>query len=406
MFEAAKSSQEEQPKFSYTQPKKAVFTPKDIEKWEKSSAYQDILGFLTAMNESVRGKKLSYECHVSTVVKSLSSFLDVINDWIDECPPIDQPQRYGNKAFRQFYEKLKENTESCLKEHLPSSYHEAIIEISTYLIESFGNSTRIDYGTGHELSFIMFLCALHKIGALKKEDSTATVIILFKKYISLCRKLQMIYKMEPAGSQGVWSLDDYQFIPFIWGSSQLIMHPKIAPEMFTKEKIVEENANEYLFLSCIQYILSVKTGPFAEHSNQLWNISGVKSWTKINQGLFKMYKAEILNKFPVIQHVLFGSIFTLTPAQTSKFLPPRNIEALKVGVGLLRSTPTMEEMPVAYGMMASGAQCTKSETFAKSKIITPAPPPPPTEANVKKETKLYDNKPLPLEDLPPSESTN
>lgn len=66
----------------------------------------------------------------------------------------------------------------------------------------------------------------------------------------------------------------------------------------------------------------------------------------------------------------------------------------------------MEEMPVAYGMMPSGAQCTKSETFAKSKIITPAPPPPPTEANVKKETKLYDNKPLPLEDLPPSESTN
>ncbi|KAB7496827.1 Serine/threonine-protein phosphatase 2A activator [Armadillidium nasatum] len=375
-----------QPKFSYTQPKKEVFTPKDIEKWEKSSAYQDILGFLTAMNESVRGKKLSYECHESAVVKSLSSFLDVINNWIDECPPIDQPQRYGNKAFRQFYEKLKENTESCLKEHLPSSYHEAIIEISTYLIESFGNSTRIDYGTGHELSFIMFLCSLHKIGALKNEDSTATVIILFKKYISLCRKLQTIYKMEPAGSQGVWSLDDYQFIPFIWGSSQLIMHPKIAPEI------------------CIQYILSVKTGPFAEHSNQLWNISGVKSWTKINQGLFKMYKAEILNKFPVIQHVLFGSIFTLIPAPISKFLPPRNIEALKVGVGLSRSNPTMEEMPVAYGMMPSGAQCTKSETFAKSKIITSAPPP--TEANVKKETKLYDNKPLPLKDLPPSESTN
>ena len=38
----------------------------------------------------------------------------------------------------------------------------------------------------------------------------------------------------------------------------------------------------------------VKTGPFAEHSNSLYGISGVAEWTKVNSGLIKMYKAEVL----------------------------------------------------------------------------------------------------------------
>lgn len=75
--------------------------------------------------------------------------------------------------------------------------------------------------------------------------------------MELARHLQTTYKMEPAGSQGVWSLDDYQFVPFIWGSSQLYMNPKIAPEMFTSSKLVEENCEEFLFLACIKFILKV-----------------------------------------------------------------------------------------------------------------------------------------------------
>ena len=94
-------------------------------------------------------------------------------------------------------------------------------ETAVYLVESFGNETRIDYGTGHELAFFMFLICLFKIDQLKKEDSKAVVIKVFESYMVLVRKLQTTYNMEPAGSHGVWSLDDYQFLPFIFGSSQL-----------------------------------------------------------------------------------------------------------------------------------------------------------------------------------------
>lgn len=162
--------------------------------------------------------------------------------------------------------------------------------------------------------------ALFKIGVFEKSDELAVSLKVFNTYLNLARKLQFTYRLEPAGSQGVWSLDDYQFIPFIWGSAQLI-GTNIEPVKFVEQETIEEFRKEFMFISCIDYIQQVKTGHIAEHSNQLWSISAVPSWTKICTGLIKMYQKEVLSKFPVIQHVLFGSIFTLTPVKPGVRLP-------------------------------------------------------------------------------------
>ena len=59
------------------------------------------------MNNSVRGKGCSAKCTQSACCERLLTMLNTMSDWIKEIPPIDQPQRYGNKAFRDYYARLQ-----------------------------------------------------------------------------------------------------------------------------------------------------------------------------------------------------------------------------------------------------------------------------------------------------------
>lgn len=307
----------------YKVPQRAVKSPIDMTIWERSEAYAEYIGFILAINEAIKGKPLSVSCEVSNNVNNIIGVLTQLDLLIDEIKPIEQPQRFGNQAFRSWYNTVKDKVMDMLQKALPGKYHRAIAEIMVYFIDGFGNSTRIDYGTGHEISFLMFLCCLFKIGVFVQDDKLAVATRIFPRYLTVVRKLQQTYRMEPAGSHGVWSLDDYQFVPFIWGSSQLIAHPKIEPASFLAENILNDYAHDYMFLGCIEYINNVKTGLFAEHSNQLWGISGVSHWSKVNAGLIKMYKVEVLGKFPVVQHIVFGTLLPFKPvsadsAQTSR----------------------------------------------------------------------------------------
>ena len=50
-----------------------------------------------------------------------------------------------------------------LKLHPVSGFEKALPELKVYLTESFGSYERLDYGTGHELNFVVFLLCLFKL---------------------------------------------------------------------------------------------------------------------------------------------------------------------------------------------------------------------------------------------------
>ena len=56
-----------------------------------------------------------------------------------------------------------QESEALVKEALGPGFEACCAEVSVYLCESVGNATRVDYGTGHELAFIMFLACLFKV---------------------------------------------------------------------------------------------------------------------------------------------------------------------------------------------------------------------------------------------------
>ena len=78
---------------------------------------------------------------------------------------------------------------TCMHTHTPSHIHTSQLHVyrtctphAPYIIEGFGNATRIDYGTGHEAKFMAFLCCLMKIGVVRREDAAAVVLKVVKRW--------------------------------------------------------------------------------------------------------------------------------------------------------------------------------------------------------------------------------
>jgi hypothetical protein len=206
-------------------------------------------------------------------------------------------------------------------------------------LHSFGHEVRLDFGTGHECSFYVFLYCLCKIGVFgnlpktvaPSQDAMAPIALaITAQYLEVCRGIQTDYFLEPAGSHGVWGLDDYHCIPFYIGACQMQNHvyddKEFSPSSIHNDELLRSNeGSEMLYFQCIRYIKSLKKGvPFFESSPMLDDISNLKNWAKVSGGLIRLFDGEVLNRKPVVQHFVFGEIFKATwePSRSEREAPP------------------------------------------------------------------------------------
>ncbi|CAL3962336.1 unnamed protein product [Diplocarpon coronariae] len=296
---------------SFKKPSRRILSPKDHDMFLLSPTYELVVAFVFGLTESVIDTPVSAirENDLSPAVKTILNILDKVQNVVERSPPEEQgDSRFGNKGFRDFLDLASEEHTEWHKQ-LGITSTPAITELSTYFLQSFGNRTRIDYGSGHELNFMLWLLCLYQLGIVERSDFKALVLKVFTQYLSLMRIIQSAYYLEPAGSHGVWGLDDYQFLPFLFGSSQLLHHPFIRPLSIHQNLILEEYGSEYLYLGQVNFVNSVKNVEGLRwHSPMLDDISSAKSWGKVEAGMRRMFVAEVLKKLPVMQHFLFGSM--------------------------------------------------------------------------------------------------
>ena len=312
-----------------------ILSQTDLNDFLNSSTFNEIESFLMALNDSVKGKERTAVSNSdSPIIKWLLELLTAAESLICKFPPQNRNadvNRFGNVTFRDWIFAMQDDLIPEFMKRAPfrDGEERRLKELEGYLVNSLGSSQRIDYGTGHELHFLIFLYGLK----VPSEDYSELVLSVFSAYVKLMRSLQKTYWLEPAGSHGVWGLDDYHFLPFLFGSGQLCENGKgksegnggIRPRAVHSAEMVHYLAPKYIYFDSILNILQIKAATTASKSptedllshvpntNALrWmspvldDISAVKTWEKVNSGLVKMWKAEVMSKLPIMQHLLFG----------------------------------------------------------------------------------------------------
>jgi len=357
-------------------PRRSIFNDVDMRNFMQSQTKVELMNFVKSMGNACAsggGSPFDPSQPLTNLPPAMAclhgSLLEMVS-WVDDFPPETASSggtisiRFGNPSYKLWHERLVERSDAIIttilqtrdssddltpelacqrgKDAASGSLQpkgdSSINQVSCYLHGSFGNEIRLDYGTGHESSFLVLLLILSKVKCMGEIPSLVTMravtLSIFDQYLKVTRRLQVDYRLEPAGSHGVWGLDDYHCLPLYFGACQLqgidpagvTSQELLEPKCIMDEHTIREYGDSYMYFGCIRYIQEIKKGaPFFEASPMLYDISQtLPSWDKVARGLIRLYEGEVLDKRVVVQHFIFSKLFpcTWTPSRSSERIAP------------------------------------------------------------------------------------
>lgn len=200
--------------YNFQRPSKLIVGFDTLEQFSKSKTRAELVRFIEEVSDSLKMQQVGREtgCFVQEVLR----FIKKLKIFAQERSELTQVIRYGDISFREWCTHLQTESNAFVTQILPDNLKMADTELSAYLDASFGDSVRLDYGTGHELAFCAFLLCCFKLGIFSSDDFFHIGALVFPAYNELVRELVVSFRLEPAGSKGSWGLDDYFFLPFYW----------------------------------------------------------------------------------------------------------------------------------------------------------------------------------------------
>ncbi|XP_020812687.1 serine/threonine-protein phosphatase 2A activator [Drosophila serrata] len=305
-----------------------VLATSDIDLWQTSEAFFTLITYLNDLSTEIQGVLGTADFPVSENIRRLTTIFDKLDAIINTSPPAPQvvdtlasaSLDLGNKGYRRFSRSMHRDIYQILEGALPTTKCRYVNELGHYLSGAFGSATKIEYGTGHEMSFLFFMCGLFEAKILRRSvDLASSGLILFDRYLKFVRRMQVTYSVVSANSQGAYALDKFQFVPYIWGAAQLCYNAPFSPQKML-DKDTMEQYKEYMLIDCVRHVAETEVGPFARHSSQLWSLAALSSWTKIHRGLMFMYMEDILLDFDVLSTLGFGELMSFEKAKSGRQL--------------------------------------------------------------------------------------